>query len=258
MIDKVKQVMESHKGQYLYCWSGVFFELEHELIRYDKVFLNVIGESGGASFFRRIAPCVIPGRQREGHEEPYILFSLPVAYRITNNRRKGKVVPFQDLETGERYREAGLSKCLEYGRSPNKFLPSRKNDRVVIELMSNMLEQDTIGNRSVLESAPLFYMTCPGDGTRCLRLRGDQSSLEYIRGFNEFSPALSLDSNIAELKSIIEIDVGGGRIGYPFSFFYGKGVLAAEPFDDDRPMGVWYSIDEDAFACTSNHMEVVM
>ena len=87
------------------------------------------------------------------------------------------------------------------------------------------------------------------------RLRRAQDTLEFLRGFTDYDPFLSSDQNAKALREEIVVDAGVGKIAFPFSFFYGQGVLTADFSDEDRPFGVWYKTPLSTFAQTSNYIE---
>lgn len=246
-------------GSLAFCWSGVYFDLEHELVRADKTFLNVVlrrtnAQKGEQPMFLRCPPRICSGGT-DGHTEPYISYGLSNVFRITDGERRGKVVKAGDVRKNERYRDAGLKKWLRTGNSPDCFSSRRKGDQVVIELLESLCTQKKVLEANPLTTAPLFY-TCNKTTSKVMpRLRRDQDTLEFLRGFDGYDPILTSDQNARALRDNIITDVGAGQVAFPFAFFYGRGVLAADFSDIERPFGVWYRASIEEFSQSSPHIE---
>jgi hypothetical protein len=238
-VDKIQSLPE---GDLLYCWSGVVFDLTHKVIRADKTFLNVIIRRSEGPLFLRCPTCLCASGCC-GRQEPFIRYSLSTVYRVADGPRKGKVVSACDIRQDERYRDAGISKWLKMGSTSDCFSAARSGDQIIARLLEALLEQRGIVTRSVLDTAPLFY-TCTNTTPRPRR---DQDTLEYMRGFEGYDPILSMEQNVNKLRNQIVMDVGNNKVGFPFSFFYGRGVLAADFSDPERPFGQWWQIPEAEF-----------
>jgi len=241
-----------------YCWSGVFFDLEHKLVRADKTFLNVILRRPFAKdeppMFLRCPACICGGGG-EGHEEPYIRYSLSAVFKVVDGPRRGKVVPSYDVREDERYRDAGLKKWLKAGNKPDCFSPRRKGDQIVIDLLENFCTQRRVLVIRPRATAPDFYTCKKRTDTHMPRLRRNQSTLEFLRGFDSYDSLLSSDQNAKAMREDIVIDAGAGQVGFPFAFFYGRGVLAADASDSGKPFGTWYSTPMRTFDDSSDQME---
>lgn len=262
ILDQSIDILDSMPEEsLLFCWSGVYFDLKHKLVRADKTFLNVILRRHNAGkeeypMFLRCPPCICSGGTN-GHAEPYLSFSLSTVFRITDGERRGKVVRAKDVRKAERYRDAGLKKWLRTGNSPDCFSSRRKGDQVVIELLENLCTQKRVREANPLTTAPLFY-TCKRDTDRTMpRIRRDQDTLEFLRGFSNYDPILTSDQNARILRDEITMDVGAGQVAFPFSCFYGQGVLAADFSDIERPFGTWYRVLAEEFEQTSPYLEFV-
>lgn len=255
-VDKLDSVQE---GMLAYCWSGVFFDLEHKLVRADKTFLNVILRRPGAAkdespMFLRCPPCICAGGC-VGHEEPYVRYSLSTVFKVMCGERKGKVVPACEIRKDERYRDAGLKKWMRKGKTPDCFSAKRKGDQIVMELLQNFCTQKTIHTAKPLTTAPPYYTCRQATNKQVPRLRRDQETLEFLRGFGNYDTLLSSDQNAKALRDEIVMDVGAGQVAFPFTFFYGRGVLAADFSDIDRPFGIWYTVPMESFEQASTHIE---
>jgi hypothetical protein len=247
--DKIKGLEE---GTVLYCWSGVFHDLEHSLVRGDQTFLNAIILRKGAPLFLR-CPASICASGCDGREEPFVRYSLSTVYRVSSGDRKGKVVGACEIREDERYKDAGITKWLQMGRLSDCFSENRKGDVVICTLLDAFVDQDVVETRRVVRTAPLFY-TCT---TTLPRLRRDKNTLEFIRGFEHYDPILSLEQNARNLQDEIALDAAHNKKAFPFAFFYGRGVLAADFSDPERPFGQWCRIPFEEFADSSRaHIDI--
>ena len=236
-------------------WSGVFFDTEHRLIRADKTFLNVVLFMEGAWIFRRLAPLLRSGNEQVGRPEPYILYTMTNTYRVQNGERRGKVVLGEELGADEQYRETGLLKQLREGTARDCLCSRCRADADVLQQLESL--SPDVRSLPPLTTAPLFYTTCNGLAETPYARR-NRDTLEFLRGFRGYNPKLQTEQNIRQLQKELTVNAGKDRVGYPFSFFYGKGVLAADVINMEYPAGNWYQTTEAEFSGSLPHLEIAV
>lgn len=240
-ITKIRKALQSRDHSHYVCWSGVYFDTNNRFIRLDKLFLNVVAVDGTDIRFRRLV--AIPKMEQESPED-YIKYSLKTYYRIVEGERRGLVVSPEELEDEECFAHVGLSKRLEYGKTPSRFHTSRSGDRAVFPMLTRLSEDvEETPDGSVGSVVPDMYLTCAKDNFR-IYARKNGYTAKYLQGFREYNPDKTLDTNLRRLRRRIAVDVGQDRVGYPFEMIYGRGVKAAAIASRTATFGKWYAVKD--------------
>jgi hypothetical protein len=240
-ICDVNKIVEP--GKFYVCWSAVSTDVSNRLIRADMLFLNVVFKYENETYFRRIR-----GYKQYGDSGPDMVWTLKRRYRITQGERKGMIVPLSEVRDDEVFIESGVSKVLLEGNDSKRLSKKRKNDQVIINLLSNIEERIEVVD--LVEHLPYLYLTCKPNNTQ-LYLRRVGSAQSMIRSHPEYDPSVSSQANIRKLRKDYRTDVGNERVGYPFDMIYGSGVLAApiKSKETNMVLGQWYKVDQNNFAC---------
>jgi hypothetical protein len=229
--------MSQEKTNKLYaCWSAVVNDLDHQLVRADMMFLNIVytDPDSGDLTFRRIRG---NKEHREGAQS--IVWTSARRIRITSGPRKGKIVRPGDLTPEERFVESGCDKRLKRGRSSSCFNLDKPQQKEMWDLargIEHAIEVDAL-------PAPNLYLTCPAE-EESLYVRNTGHAVRFLTSFDGYSASKTANENLRNLREDIQMCVGKGRVGYPYEIATGKGVVAADIEGTDMIVGQWYSLSE--------------
>jgi len=240
-------------GDIYICWSGTVYDTRNRFIRMDKLFLNVLTcrstDTGDVAEYTRILPCylILPDTK-----EPVIKYSLQECCRITDGKRRGRIVPIFKVKDEERWTPAGVRKALVYSRAKGLH-NSRKGDREIAILMRNFTPA---GEAVDMESClPKVFITMPHQRNNHLFVRRTGRALNRMRQMWGYTPELGVDDNIPRIREEAAVDAGNGRLGYDFDVFYGRGVVAAEMMGGSScRLGTWYKVN--ALRANTGSMEI--
>lgn len=213
---------------YYFTWKGFMYNKEYTLPRLDNIYLDVIySDEEENPFYRRSPACSLDNGRSQ------VLFSGRDTYRVTDvtSLRYGRNFHKEDLPKGEKRRRRGLLKKLEITKNARGFKEEKRLDMDAMPHLYEALYADPVD--SLERCFPEIYLTLPAeDAYDMLRLRKTKESrlaIENTEGYD------------GTLKSAIEahsINAGGNRIGVPYKYFLGSGVLCA---DYSEPVfGKWY------------------
>jgi len=231
VIKGVSDIIEKNKDSFFLSWDGVVFDLAHEFIRYDCVYLNVVYWFNGPKY-KRLVPALAKGFSGQN-----IMYSRDNVIRVTSGTRRGRVIQRRHRRDSENFTVAGLHRRLVVeSRSPDAFSLTRRGDRQLKGLLGSLVDGPYI-EATMDETIPDFFLTTPV-GKGIPSLRQTEESDEYLRTFPGYSSEFTTSENIRNLRE--HITTGGiHRDGWPFEHFQGRGVIAVSPWDN---FGDWFEV----------------
>ena len=246
-LSAVTSLLNKHEG-YFICWSGVYFDASHKMIRMDKVFLNVVFKDRfEAPRYKRLIGCIHQSRDYG----TFVAYSLDKSlYRIADGDRRGRCVPFEDLRADDVFSIVGLDKSLVHGETSDCFSDTRKGDQDVINLLSNLPISWEF--REPENACPDIYLTCVKGG-RVPSIRNSVEALTWLRQFPDYDSNRPDKYNSMHILPSVAVPAGSGRCGFPLQYVSGRGVLAAPIISDNGvKMGSWMHVRE--FKQNTTHM----
>ena len=236
-LEEMRKLLDKNPGKLFYRW---FTPASEELVRIERVFLNVVRKDSEYRFMR------LPNQQLR--HEHRIVFAAGELYRILNGPRRGWLVKLSAIQNDEKFVRAGVRKKLHVDRHAEYFSYQRKGDRQTIGLLEDLLNscEDSDGLNH-----PDLYLTCPPESNG-VNPRSIGSCAEYITSMPGYDDALGLEDNLKNLKGKIAKPGPEGRLCYPYALFCGRGTIAA----DTKTFGQWFGVAEEKFFLDEDHLKI--
>jgi hypothetical protein len=159
--------------------------------------------------------------------EPFIVFNTTPVFQITSTGpRRGSLQPGSQLLAGERFVQKTIRKRLEEGKNDSFLCPAIDRDNFMLQML-----EDLISNGHSVENKACFpatYLCCP-ESNSLLTARKDADSLRWI----EQGIPTKVFNHIEQLiqhRKLFQVNAGTdnegvGRVGYPYMYVFGRGVV---------------------------------
>lgn len=236
LVKEADELLKNNPDMCYYRWYGLIYRHTDEFSRLDKAFLFcAYTYEGVPQYIRTVGfPDKVVDGPDEGEER--VVFTSEVVYRIKYPEdRKGRICSEDKLRPGDHWEIAGIYKNLEYGKEPEHLDKSRKQDR----LMMNMLQDiDKAEETDRLEVPEIYLCT---NNAQDIYLRNNEDAIKYLSGFTGYDSKRPPEANLKKLFSEIAVPAGKNangsqRYGLPFRYVYGRGVKALST----ELNGQWY------------------
>jgi hypothetical protein len=192
------------------------------LIRLDRVYLNLVYiDEKDVCRFRRI----LGYRKKAGSDDESVVFT-PCLMRVQDGVRHGQLLPPEQLGDSEKFKHAGVSKMLSYGRHPWTFSNRRIGDKRIIDLLAEIPKKDRPMFGRI--TYPVFYLVT-SERNREVRLRDSSAALRHLAQTPGYNIMLAPSENMVKLADKLARPLPGNKLAWPFKFFCRAGVVAADP-----------------------------
>lgn len=236
-----------------YCrWHGQIFSNNDRMPRLDQTCLYTVCLEEEVPIFRRIHGYRNLMATFGGHREERTVFTTGQVVRITEGRRKGIILTAEQVSTDEETEETGIS--LNLRDKDSLDLREHHFIRDLISQLESDLEDKVVEKVQDLPVPDLYLCTRRGRGADALNCRKGAAAWVKNKMGKAFRLERSLADNVRSGSYLLSCPGAGwhsrkdpetGRLvrgdsrdAFPYEFFYGRGVLVADPGVNE----IWYEV----------------
>lgn len=208
-------------GQIYYCWAGKMHTVKDHFTIINSTWLLTLRETPQGWKYQVYYGYVgkLPGDMR-----PYARYGLSPLFKITKGTRKGYLRPVEALREEEK----------EFAVAADREIPISTNEKGIFSAcLADLEEGQEIPQTSDIV-VPDFYLSRPSMAPYKTLFHVDSPAFQETKHKMRESFELLEEDDVTPFFAV---DAGGGRVAYPWKYFYGQGVTVA----DMSQSGQWYS-----------------